>query len=301
VSALVNVSIVVLSWNTRDMTLACLRALRRDVSRAPREVVVVDNGSQDGSADAVASEFPDVVLVRNADNRLYAEGNNQGVAAAKGEYVCLLNSDTEVKPGAIDALRDFLENSPEHGAVSPRLLNFDGTVQLACTRIPGLADPLVDSTIFGRFWPGTYVHGRTRYHDFDHASSRDVEQTPGAVFMMRRAEYLEMGGLDEKLSLFFNDVDLCLRLKQKHRRLRYMVEAEVFHHQGASTSRSERVQSLWLSNRHDYYVKHHPWIGDLWLRGVRGLWAMQVSAGILLGPKSFAQKRVAFRELRRTM
>jgi len=301
VSTLVNVSIVVLSWNTRDLTLACLRALRRDVPRVQREVVVVDNGSQDGSADAVAAEFPEVVLVRNAENRLYAEGNNQGVKAATGEYVCLLNSDTEVKPGAIDTMREFLESSPEHGAVSPRLLNFDGTVQLACTRIPGLADPLVDSTIFGRFWPGTIVHARTRYHDFDHGHSRDVEQTPGAVFMMRRDEYLDMGGLDERLSLFFNDVDLCLRLRKKHRRLRYLVDAEVYHHQGASTKRSERVQALWLQNRHDYYVKHHPWIGGWWLRTVRGLWAMQVGAGILLGPKNLSQKRAAFGELRRTL
>lgn len=298
---IVQLSIVVLTWNTRDLTAACLRALRRDTPRATREIVVVDNGSEDGTADMVAREFPEVVLVRNPDNRLYAAGNNQGVAAASGQYVCLLNSDTEVKPGALDTLCEFLDANPGHGAAAPRLLNFDGTIQRACTRIPGLLDPLVDSTVFGKFWPGTWVHGRTRYHDFDHAQSRDVEQPPGAVFLMRRDEYLEMGGLDESLSLFFNDVDFCRRLAQRGRPIRYLVDAEVFHHQGASTKRSERVQTLWLLNRHAYYRKHYGWLGSAWLKSVRGLWAAQVGAGILLGPKNWPQKRAAFGELRRTM
>lgn len=290
-------SIVVLSWNTRDLTLACLRALQRDTSRQSREIIVVDNGSSDGSADAIAADFPGVILIRNVENRLYAAGNNQGAERATGRYLCLLNSDTEVVPGALETLTRFLDERPEYGAASPKLLNFDHTVQRACTRFPGLVDALVDSTLFGKFWPGTWVHGRTRMHDFDHLSSRDVDQPPGAVFMIRREEYRSFGGLDPVLSLFYNDVDLCSRLWSQGRRIRYVAEAAVYHHSGASTKRSDRVNALWISNRRAYYVKHYGILGGVWLRIVLCLWALQVAAGITLGPRRIKDKGRALREL----
>lgn len=290
-------SIVMLSWNTQPLTLAALRALERDRPRHAREIIVVDNASSDGSADAIAAQFPVVKLIRNAENELYAAGNNRGAAAATGEFLCLLNSDTEVVPGALDLLVDFLERHAEYGAVSPQLLSMDGSIQRACTRFPGLADALVDSTLFGKVWPGTWVHGRTRMHDFDHASSRDVDQPPGAVFLMRRAEYAEMGGLDPALSLFYNDVDLCQRLWKRGRRIHYLAEARVYHHQGASTSRSERVQTLWLSNRRGWYAKHYGLLGRVWLRLVHWLWLAQMAGGVVLGPRRVGEKVQALREL----
>src|SRR5262249_498637 len=102
-------SVVVLSWNTRELLLACLRALFAEQPRHGPEVSVVDNASADGSADAVAAAFPQVQVIRNAENRLYAAANNQGARAGSGEYVCLLNSDTEVRPQALDTLVDFLQ------------------------------------------------------------------------------------------------------------------------------------------------------------------------------------------------
>jgi GT2 family glycosyltransferase len=277
-------SIVILSWNTRPLTLACLRALMRDASSRSREIIVIDNASADK-------------LVRNDENRLYSAGNNQGAELATGEYLCLLNSDTEVVSGALDILVDFLEAHQDYGAVSPKLVSFDHSTQRACTRFPTMLDPLVDSTIFGKFWPGTYIHGRTRMHDFDHESSRDIDQPPGAVFMMRRSEYAVFHGLDPKLSLFYNDVDLCKRLWRKGRRIRYVAEARVYHHQGASTSRSDRVQSLWLENRQAFYAKHYGFVGSAWLRVVRWIWLSQVAGGVVLGPRKVNEKVKALREL----
>ena len=259
-------SVVVLSWNTRDLTLACLRALYAETPRHSREVLVVDNGSADGSADAIAQAFPQVRLIRNEDNRLYSRGNNQGAFAATGEFVCTLNSDTEVRPGALDMLVDFLREHPDHGAVSPKLVDPDGTVQCACQRFPTLLSALCFDSWWGKWWPGSAVQRRYLMEDFDHLSSCDVPQPPGAVFCMRREEYVAMGGLDEDLELFFNDVDICKRLWSAGRRVGYLAEAEVMHHRGASTSSFGKMLVIWHRNRIAYYRKHYgSWV-TLWLR-----------------------------------
>lgn len=259
-------SVVVLSWNTKDLTLACLRALFAETPRHAREVVVVDNGSADGSADAIAAAFPQVRLVRNADNRLYAAGNNQGVAVATGAFVCTLNSDTEVRPGALDRLVDFLQQHEAYGAVAPKLVDPDGSVQHACQRFPTLATALCFDSWWGTFWPGARVQSRYLMRDFDHLTSRDVDQPPGACFVMRRDEWHAFGGFDEELALFYNDVDLCRRLWAKGRRIRYLAEAEVLHHRGASTKNFARMLVIWHKNRRAYYQKHWGALGAAWIR-----------------------------------
>jgi N-acetylglucosaminyl-diphospho-decaprenol L-rhamnosyltransferase len=258
-------SVVVLSWNTKALTLACLRALFAETPRHAREVIVVDNGSHDGSADAIAAAFPQVVLLRNPDNRLYAAGNNQGVAAARGAFVCTLNSDTEVRPGALDRLVDWLLAHPDHAIAAPRLCDPDGAVQHACQRFPTLATALCFDSWWGTWWPGSWVQRRYLMRDFDHLQSRDVDQPPAACWVLRTAEWRQLGGFDETLSLFYNDVDLCRRLVRAGRRIRYVAEAEVLHHRGASTKNFAKMLVLWHKNRRRYYEKHWGWCGRLWI------------------------------------
>lgn len=259
-------SVVVLSWNTQALTLACLRALFAETPRHAREVIVVDNGSHDGSADAIAAAFPTVRLLRNRQNELYARGNNQGAAVAVGAYVCTLNSDTEVRPEALDTLVDWLAAHPEYGAAAPRLADPDGSVQHACQRFPTLASALCFDSWWGTWWPGSWVQRRYLMRDFDHRSSRDVEQPPGACCMLRTAEWRELGGFDETLSLFYNDVDLCKRLWRAGRRIRYVAEAEVMHHRGASTKNFAKMLVIWHKNRFAYYRKHYGTLGSAWIR-----------------------------------
>lgn len=268
-------SVVVLSWKTKPLTLLALDALARDPVRHTREVIVIDNGSDDGSADAIAQAHPWVKLVRNAENRGYAGGHNQGAQLATGRYLCTLNSDTEVRPGALDALVDFLEQNPDYGAASPRLVNPDGTVQRACMRFPGLGTALVFDTWLGRFWPGSWLSSRYHMRDFDHLQSRDVDQPPGACFVLKRAEYLDLGGLDEQLFLFFNDVDFCRRLWRMRRRIRYVAEAEVMHHGGASTKGYGKFVVTWHRNRLAYYRKHYGPLVTPYMRAIVRLRAVQ--------------------------
>lgn len=293
----IDLSIVILSWNTRELTRACLSSLAVDTIRYRREIIVVDNASEDGSPDMVAAEFPDVILLRNDENRLYAEGNNQGARYATGHYLCLLNSDTEVRRGALDCMLTFLENNPAHAAVAPKLVNPDGSVQRGCSRFPGLLLPVFTNTVLGRFWPGTVWINRARMSDFDHLQSRDVDQPPASCLMLRRREYLDVGGLDPRLSLYYNDVDLCRKLWRRGRRIRYFVEATVLHHLGASTQQL-RPRVLRWRNRVAYYEIHYGgWVVP-WLRLIRNISDAQIWLGIHLGPKDAPAKRTALENLR---
>lgn len=259
-------SVVVLSWNTRQLTLACLAALHAEKPTHSREVIVVDNGSEDGSADAVAGAYPDVRVIRNEDNRLYAAGNNQGAAVASGAFVVTLNSDTEVRSGALDLLVDFLRANPSYGAVAPRLSDPDGSVQRACMRFPTLATALCFDSWFGTFWPGRRIVARYVMEDFDHLESRDVDQPPGAVCMLRAEDWRALDGFDEDLALFYNDVDLCLRIHARGQKIRYLASAEVMHHRGASTKNFAKMLVIWHRNRLTYYRKHYGRLGGLWVR-----------------------------------
>ena len=293
-------SVVVLSWNTRELLRACLDALQRDAPCLGREVIVVDNGSKDGSAEMVVGQYPGTRLIRNPENRLYAEANNQGARVARGRYLCLLNSDTEVRPGALDRMLAFLQAHPGHAAVAPRLVNPDGTLQRACRRFPTLLDPLLESTSLGLFPPGSWLTWWSRMGDFDHRHSRDVPQPPGACFLMRTAEYLAMGGLEPRLSLFFNDVHLCRGLSRKGRRIRYLAEAEVMHHQGASTRvhASRQRNLLWMRNRTTYYRENYGRLSERWLSTILGLWALECNLRIRCGSRASSEKREALAELR---
>jgi N-acetylglucosaminyl-diphospho-decaprenol L-rhamnosyltransferase len=269
-SATPMLSIVILSWNTRDLTIACLQALAEDerTARHAREVIVIDNASGDDSADAIAAfeGLPSLRLVRNAENVGYAGGHNQGALLARGRFLCTLNSDTEVRPGALDLLVDWLEQHPDYGAAAPRLVYPDGRTQTACMAFPRLATAVVYDNMLSRRGLGKWIDDRYHMRHFDHLHSRDVEQPPGTCTVMDRQEFLDLGGFDEDLWLFFNDVDLCRRMWSDGRRIRYVAEAEVLHHEGASTKSFGKFVVMWHRNRLQYYRKHYGLLGGLVVR-----------------------------------
>lgn len=254
-------SIVILSWNTRELLRACLDSLLGREHGVALEVIVVDNGSRDGSADLVASGFPRARLVRNGINEGYARANNQGLRLARAPFLMVLNSDTEMRPGTLRVLVDFLRRFPEYGAVAPRLVNPDGSVQRACMRFPTLAAGFwFDSPLERRFGRARCVR-RYFMDDFDHLGDADVDQPPGACFAMRREVFERTGGFDERFFLFFNDVDLCRSIRDLGWRIRYLARVTVMHHGGRSTAQYPDFTGEWIVNRVRYYRKRHGRIG----------------------------------------
>jgi GT2 family glycosyltransferase len=265
-----DVSVVVPSWNTRDLLRACLAALQPDAARRDHgpslEVTVVDNASQDGSADMVEREFPAVLLVRNERNEGFARACNQGLEGARGRHVLLLNADARVEPAAVAQLVSFLDSNPGYAGAAPRLLNPDGTTQRSCMAFPGWWTPLCTGTILERIWPQNPERRRYFLRSFDHESDADVEQPAAACLLLRRSCFEALSGLDERLWLFFNDVDLCKRLQAAGGRLRFLAEARVFHQLGASTSQFEDFVAEWHANRLHYYRKHHGRCAGVWVK-----------------------------------
>ena len=250
------VSVVIPSWNTRELLRNCLDSLKVNLPMSS-DVIVIDNASHDGSAKMVADEYKHVRLIRNPTNMGFAHACNQGVERARGAYVLFLNSDSEIRGNAVKQMVAFLEENVRYGACAPRLLNFDGTTQRTHMRFPTLATPFWFGTPMERWFPRSREIVRYFAHDFDYERDGDVEQPSAACLLMRRKALKKQQPLDESLWLFFNDVDLCVRLWEAGWRIRYKADAHVHHHGGMSTRQFADFVPEWHKNRLAYYRKHY--------------------------------------------
>ncbi len=246
--------VVVLTYNTRKLTLACLRALYEQPELGRCEVIVVDNASGDRTAEAVAAEFPGVQLIRAPKNLGFAGGNNLGLIAACGRHVLLLNSDTEVQPGALSALSDFMDAHPDAGACGPMLLNSDGSLQPSGRPLPTAWSVFLDMTRLYRLARRDVFGERGR----DYNQVKRVGEISGAALLIRRAVYERIGGFDTGLFLFYEDVDLCKRVGDAGFGVYYVPQAKVVHHWGGTMRVVSQIayQAGQDSLRY-YFAKHH--------------------------------------------
>jgi len=258
-------SVVIPSWNTREYLAACLRTLAA-AEKPATEVIVVENASSDGSLEYLREHHPDLQLIVNAKNEGFARGSNQGMRVARGEYVLLLNTDTEVAPDAIALLLRFLVEHPDSAAAAPRLVHRDGSTQRTVQEFPTLATALFFSTPLERWFPRSRELRRYFMRDWDQESSRDVDQPPAAVLLLRKRVLDQVGLFDEELWLFYNDVDLAKRVHAAGWRTRYVAEAKVLHHVGGSTKKFADFVATWQRDRLRYYRKHHGRLGAWWLK-----------------------------------
>jgi N-acetylglucosaminyl-diphospho-decaprenol L-rhamnosyltransferase len=262
------VSVAIVSWNVREALRECLRALRAEGSGCLLETTVVDNASADGTAECVAAEFPEVRLVRNDANLGFARACNQALRTATAPYCCLLNPDTRVTSGALAVLANFLEEHPEVGAAGPQLLNPDGSLQPNGGPFPGLTGTLLRvvraSALFRRWYDRHYRWGRD-----DLLLPARVDQVSGACLALRREALDQVGWLDERFFLYYEEVDWLLRARQAGWSTHYVPEARVTHRWGASTSQLPEACLRHLArSEYLYFRKHRP----AWLHPVA--WAL---------------------------
>lgn len=239
-------SIIVVSYNTREMTQECLQSIYTNAGEVSLEVIVVDNNSQDGSVEMLAAQFPHVHLVKNRENRGFAAANNQGLAVAQGEYILLLNSDTISLGNVLVESVRYLESNLKVGAMGCQVLNFDRTIQATCSGFPTLLRLLIMTLALDRipFFPilDTYL-----LRSWPRDNERDVEVISGCFLMARREVIERIGGLDEQFFFFAEETDWCRRILQDGWKLMFSPVGKIIHHGGGSVKKLNHNRDVMLT------------------------------------------------------
>lgn len=248
-------SIVVVTWNARDDVLRCLGSLAEHV-RMPHEVIVVDDGSDDGTPQVVRDSFPDARLVAKPANEGLVAGRNAALPLVRGRLVLMLDADTEVRPGAVETLADALDAQPQVGLVGPKLVGPDGDVQLSCRRYPPFMIPFMRRGPYARLNPDPAVHRRHLMKDFDHTNERPVVWVSGAVQMWRADLPSKIGSYDRWVSSYGGeDLDWCLRVWGAGLEVHYLPQAEILHVWQQMTRRNLFGRKSWRAFRDWYYLQ----------------------------------------------
>lgn len=252
-------SIVLVSWNTRDRLGRCLETVAASAARAPFgvETIVVDNASADDTLEMLAGRFPWVEVVASRTNPGFAAGCNRGIARARGALVLLLNPDTELDPDALTELVGALD-AHDAAAAGARLTEPDGALQASCSRFPTLTRELVRLLHLGRLLPS----GAYPMDDWDMETVRSVDVIQGACLLVRREMLDEVGALDEEYVMYTEEVDLCRRIARAGGRIIWVPSAHVVHHGAESTRQvAEEMFFRLYESKTRYFRKHQGAIG----------------------------------------
>lgn len=267
-------SIVIITRNTKELVANLLESIRKDYALDPflREVILVDNGSSDGTDTMVKERYPWVSLLRNTENRGFAAAANAGILRSAGEYVFLLNSDTLLIEGEVTKMLEFMAINRDVGICGPQLVHGDMTPQRSYAHIPSLLFEIVPRSFLEFAFPARFStkgpslcdHAFTQYSgserrvaDSDHgtaAVSRDVPSLIGAAVMARREALDSIGGFDERFFFFLEETDLCLRLKERGVRVVFFPQSKVIHLQGRTVRRN------WVRGRIQYNISLYKFI-----------------------------------------
>jgi len=247
-----DVSIIIVNWNTKEYLLQCLGSIYQFVKGLEKEVIVVDNGSIDGSMVAARKRFPETMFIENQINLGFAEANNQALSLSKGKYILLLNPDTRMKEGNIESLLSFMDSHPEAGIVGAQLLNPDGSKQNSIANFPSLATELLNKSLLRWLFPEKFP-GKEK----DYPEPFEVDSVIGACMMVRRDALNQVGLLDEDYFLFLEETDWCYRMKRAGWKIYHVPQAEVYHFQGKSAETvKKRARVEFYRSRYHFFKKN---------------------------------------------
>lgn len=251
-------SIIIVSWNVGEDLLRCLESIKENRPCERFETIVIDNGSTDGTVEAVRKSFSEVVIIANDENRGFAAANNQGIVQSKGEYVLLLNPDTIVHSGALDTLIGFMDSHPDIGVCGPKLLNEDGSTQRSVRRLPTFRAVLYRHTIFKLIGLFRGQYNKWMMKDFTYDCQKEVFQLMGAALLIRRSVIDQVGLMDENFFMYYEEVDLCYRIKKAGWRIVFMPEAVITHLAGRSAAQTPVAKRIMmLTSLLTFFRKHH--------------------------------------------
>jgi GT2 family glycosyltransferase len=248
-------SVIIINWNTRELLANCIDSIEQHSSGLQLEVIVVDNGSTDGSQVMLQEKYPHVQLIANQENVGFARANNQAMRVAQGAYFLLWNSDAFATPGAIQSLLRLAEREPKAGIIGAQLRNADGTFQASHTPFPNQWQEFLILTGLGRAWQGGFYPS---FGPEEEKGPQVIDYVEGACLLVRREAYQAVGGLDEGYFMYAEEVDWCYSMRRHGWQVWYQPEARVIHLGGASSAgrRTRREADLYRS-RIRFFRKHY--------------------------------------------
>ena len=248
-----DLSIVIVSWNTRELLAACLESIERFPPSGKFETWVVDNASSDGTPEMIENDFPAVKLIAETRNLGFAGANNLAIRKAGGEFILLLNPDTVVRPGSLTTLLKYMKENDDVGAAGAKLTNPDGSLQVSCYPFPTLRRELWRLLQLDRI----YAYGVYDMPAWSTTSARAVDVIQGACLLVRREALEQVGLLDEDYFIYTEEVDLCYRIRKANWTLSWVPSADVVHYGGQSTRQVAAEMFLRLYESKVIFFRKH--------------------------------------------
>jgi hypothetical protein len=254
----VDISIIIINWNTKEILLDCLKSLEKETSSYPREIIVVDNGSSDGTQAAVRALFPAVRIIENNENLGFAKANNIGIMKSSGRYVCLVNSDVIVIENCLQQLITFMDSNPNIGISGPKTMSTDFSIQNTCRKLPTLWTTFCGAAHLNKIFPESDVFSNVHMAFFDHYSIRKVEGLAGCCLMIRKTALDQVGLFDEQFFIYSEETDLCKRFWNAGWEVVFYPYASIIHHHGASSSKDPiRFNVEQMKSQMKYWKKYN--------------------------------------------
>ncbi|MEJ2507345.1 MAG: glycosyltransferase, partial [Ignavibacteriaceae bacterium] len=253
-----DLSIIIVNYNVKEFLQNLLYSIEKASTNITKEVIVVDNASDDGSVNLIKEKFPSVKLIENQSNVGFGIANNQALKMANGEFLLLINPDAVVSEDTFDKMIFFFKKNPDAGLAGCKILNPDGTLQLACRRsFPGPWTSFCKVTGLSNLFPGSKLFARYNLTYLDIDQTYEVDAISGSFMMMRREVYEKVGGFDEHFFMYGEDLDLSYRIKQAGYKVFYVHTTQIIHYKGESTRRSSLDETKVFYEAMHLFVKKH--------------------------------------------
>ncbi|WP_379135432.1 glycosyltransferase family 2 protein [Paenibacillus sp. sgz500958] len=287
-----DVSIIIVNYNTCRLTTDCLRSVYASETKYSYEIILIDNNSRDHSVETIRTEFPDITLIANQENTGFARANNQGMAAAQGRYILLLNSDTVVRTDTLETMISLMDRRPDLGASGCKLILPDGSLDKACRR----GFPTPSASFYYAFGFSAMFPDRPRFNGYqlgylDPDAEYPVDSLVGAFMLVRRETVAEVGGLDENFFMYGEDLDWCYRIKEAGWGIYYYPRTSIVHLKGGSARRRpfkivyEFHRAMVLFHRKHYSKRYNILVNSAVYAGIAMKFAAALLKNALVAPK----------------
>ena len=253
-----DLSIIIVNYNVKEFLQNLIHSIEKASTNLTKEIIIIDNASDDGSVDFIKEKFPQIKLIANQTNLGFGKANNIGLKQATGKYILLINPDTLVAEDTFEKMIQFFESNKNIGLAGCKILNPDGTLQLACRRsFPGPWTSFTKVTGLSNLFPNSKIFARYNLTYLDENKSYEVDAISGSFMMMRKEVYEKVGGFDEQFFMYGEDLDLCYRIQKAGYKVFYVHSTQIIHYKGESTKRSSIDETKVFYSAMHLFVKKH--------------------------------------------